>query len=261
MKVLIIGNGFDLTHGLKTTYRDFLNFAGDSSHYKTIFDDEGFCKEFNRLVQNNLWISYFARALSEGGNTWIDLENEVKSIVKVFEKATIAEIDTESDFRWHHVYKGRMLPDKFIKTFNRQFELLEQANIFQDDDGIHIQCERQFNLVEYLYTQLKRFVRSFEIYCMYVINKKTQRIEGKIEEAKIPFLADGNREVVYRAFPPELPIHRDFARNEAEAKKRKAIAAHLYKENCSNDNAQVYHASIDTCRELRSPPNAYLPCE
>ena len=27
MNILIIGNGFDLAHGLKTSYRDFLNYC------------------------------------------------------------------------------------------------------------------------------------------------------------------------------------------------------------------------------------------
>ena len=27
MKVLILGNGFDIAHGLPTQYKDFLNFA------------------------------------------------------------------------------------------------------------------------------------------------------------------------------------------------------------------------------------------
>ena len=27
MNILVIGNGFDLAHGLQTTYKDFLNFC------------------------------------------------------------------------------------------------------------------------------------------------------------------------------------------------------------------------------------------
>ena len=30
MNILVIGNGFDLAHGLKTSYEDFLNFT---QHY------------------------------------------------------------------------------------------------------------------------------------------------------------------------------------------------------------------------------------
>lgn len=29
MKILVIGNGFDLEHGLPTTYMDFLNFISN----------------------------------------------------------------------------------------------------------------------------------------------------------------------------------------------------------------------------------------
>lgn len=36
LDILIIGNGFDLAHGLKTSYKDFLDFANYKLKTKTL---------------------------------------------------------------------------------------------------------------------------------------------------------------------------------------------------------------------------------
>ena len=33
MNILVIGNGFDLAHGLKTSYRDFFRFVKEYNEY------------------------------------------------------------------------------------------------------------------------------------------------------------------------------------------------------------------------------------
>ncbi|MDH8676960.1 AbiH family protein [Fusibacter bizertensis] len=57
MKVTIIGNGFDLRHGLKTTYKDFFN-------YYTLY-----CNV------NNLIYTYLSN--KNNGFNWVDLENDL----------------------------------------------------------------------------------------------------------------------------------------------------------------------------------------
>mgnify|MGYP001109459362 CR=1 FL=1 len=34
MNILVIGNGFDLAHGLPTTYKDFLRFTAEFDKYR-----------------------------------------------------------------------------------------------------------------------------------------------------------------------------------------------------------------------------------
>ena len=74
MDILILGNGFDLAHDLKTKYSDFLEYCQ---------------KQFSRVVvykptdkfYNNLWIRHFLNVQQKMGEKWIDLEEEIYKVV------------------------------------------------------------------------------------------------------------------------------------------------------------------------------------
>lgn len=51
MDILVIGNGFDLAHELKTTYKDFLTSCRNNENQS--FNEE-FCK-------TNLWLRHFIK--------------------------------------------------------------------------------------------------------------------------------------------------------------------------------------------------------
>src|SRR5687767_2558930 len=59
--IIIIGNGFDLSLGLKTSYRDFM----ESENYKK------FSKENPELSE------YLVHKLSENSGRWVDIELEL----------------------------------------------------------------------------------------------------------------------------------------------------------------------------------------
>lgn len=59
MKILIIGNGFDLNLGLKTSYKDFIQ----SNHFKTL------------LKNKNSMAEYFNEKSEL--NNWVDIEKEI----------------------------------------------------------------------------------------------------------------------------------------------------------------------------------------
>ena len=112
--ILVIGNGFDLAHGLQTSYADFLEFHNlyvataeelqnaerrnpELTHFvnnlKTVDND------LNREVHNllahiNVLLTHFHVAY-EGqqlnGNKWVDFESEIDRIVQLFENARMEE--------------------------------------------------------------------------------------------------------------------------------------------------------------------------
>ncbi len=115
MNILVIGNGFDLAHGLQTTYKDFLRFTDEFMIYKTAMEnrqelgwendeDTRFYKyfidlfnerrignsadkiinELDILIKNNVWLNYFKDAQIKNG--WIDFESEISNIVKEMDK-------------------------------------------------------------------------------------------------------------------------------------------------------------------------------
>lgn len=65
LDILIIGNGFDLAHGLKTSYKDFLEFC------ELQIKNEN--SEYYNLCAINLWLKHFITRQQDLGNTWIDL--------------------------------------------------------------------------------------------------------------------------------------------------------------------------------------------
>lgn len=75
MNILVIGNGFDLAHGLPTTYGDFLKYVAAFNRVKESSEDTKsqyysyfqllkaskpeIYDELDKLIENNLWLRYF----------------------------------------------------------------------------------------------------------------------------------------------------------------------------------------------------------
>lgn len=123
MNVLVIGNGFDIEHGIPSSYRNFLDFIKifkDVYGERTIFNNNSiykkerkcfyenrltsisniykdvFClwdsqpielpiSEFYEMVSNNWWINYFLNPISqlEEKNNWVDIEAEILHIIQM----------------------------------------------------------------------------------------------------------------------------------------------------------------------------------
>lgn len=113
MNILVIGNGFDIAHGLPTGYKDFLKFI---SIFQRLSANSGFspsCEsekrmlaflnkikeqsfaqeqraldiwtEIGELVDNNAWLSYFQEI--EVSGRWIDFEKEISRVIQALDSA------------------------------------------------------------------------------------------------------------------------------------------------------------------------------
>lgn len=105
MKILVIGNGFDLAHGLPTSYSSFLDFVKACDDYLTygtkIAPFDSFCEEhsgtllFNEIsshinTNNRLlkfFLSIYEQRCSEGKQGWIDFEKEISTIIQALDVA------------------------------------------------------------------------------------------------------------------------------------------------------------------------------
>lgn len=82
--VLVIGNGFDLAHGLNTRYDDFIQYI------KNAIDDDSFIqkqddREFVRkCIETNGFLNYFLDYTNEVPG-WVDLEKLIREVVSYFE--------------------------------------------------------------------------------------------------------------------------------------------------------------------------------
>ena len=76
--ILVIGNGFDLHHNLKTKYFDFVEFTRNSIDMTDIPD------EIKNKCKNNIFLKYF-RKVCEVTRNWIDCEKEIENVASTLQ--------------------------------------------------------------------------------------------------------------------------------------------------------------------------------
>lgn len=212
MNILVIGNGFDLAHGLPTTYKDFLRFTAEFDKYRQTKkegselawgDNSGsgyyryFWKLYNKrnsdvnvnkllsemesLINNNIWLKYFQEVYEgrkePGKDGWIDFESEISRVVQTLDDArhTIAE----------QINRG----EKKGKMTQQQFDILRP--LFREDwpknfEGTLFETKAINYRKELLLKDLKRLVRCLEIYLSdYIFNLEVSRLLPEIESLPI----------------------------------------------------------------------------
>lgn len=190
-KILIIGNGFDLAHGLPTAYKDFMRFcrvvptilldkkgtsisdamenADIHSKIKAVIekelnDDTGILKnktipmvqELKGCIQENIWYKYFEKI--EGkmqGDNWIDFESEITKVIEYLDRK-IDKLETkykQSDF----------INNNDLHAKNRKFFVIIFPGRLSRLSGGEIR-ERCFN-------DLEKLIRALEIYLSVFVEK------------------------------------------------------------------------------------------
>ena len=71
-RIVLIGNGFDLAHGLKTSYADFIDWYWEQWMNKVLFSmvpyiNDGLCSvELNNDIHNfHSYFTYYARSVNK----------------------------------------------------------------------------------------------------------------------------------------------------------------------------------------------------
>ena len=195
MKLLIIGNGFDIAHGLPTRYTDFLRHCRDFDKNEPISTDSGMNEEFSLFVKDNVWLKYFIHLTGNLDNprTWIDFEKEIAEVIHDFDIANPRILSTR--------YFGEMFEDieEITLTFLHIPTKVEQfiSSFTSYDRGTGKTIVRNsylkefvdFEFVNFLYAQLRAFARAFEIYCLRINETSTDVVitterKRQIEKAK-----------------------------------------------------------------------------
>lgn len=109
MNILVIGNGFDLAHGLPTGYGNFLDFVqafqrfnefaetenDDYNAYFTSLKDKkiDIYKEIESHIFSNCWLKHFIDTYKgrqiEGKEGWIDFESEISLVIQNFDSTRL----------------------------------------------------------------------------------------------------------------------------------------------------------------------------
>lgn len=163
MDILVIGNGFDLAHGLKTSYKDFLTSCRSKENQSL---NEEFCK-------TNLWLRHFIKRQNDIGNTWIDLEKEIyRVITKIYRfrnwngnnknSGHLLKINRSmNEFNLDEIY-SHINQDYFNKDCKNKGYTLD---IYKNDKYyFYVYFESFRGFINFLYDQLREFTNIFSIY-------------------------------------------------------------------------------------------------
>lgn len=221
MNILVIGNGFDLWHGLPTRYTDFVNFikvlksmlpdcgerefinaikvsplCKDYPQFKSLFTDfhSNSSSHSNQiqeimtyLIKNNSWINYFIKKDISNKN-WTGFEGDIAKVINKY---------YSSFERVKHNGEGAA-----ASFFNDILKM--QFSMWQDFTS-------QDQLIDNLLIDLKRLIRCLEIYfclCLDLIpvEKKLDCVSGMNTIDKVlSFNYTNTFERVYASCFPEKP--------------------------------------------------------
>ena len=200
VNIIVLGNGFDLAHGLPTKYTDFLNFVEAirevlkdkkvceenkvDSRIKDLIDmelgnvrDNLFSKEklWDELLDNNFWIDYFLKHDMHGDENWIDFESEISKVIQSY----------HSDMCGENTLLGLYdeCPDYFT---NEYLEEYCDKNNFQNNKS----------LKDKLYNDLKKLIKALEIYLLNYIGN----VPCDIKSPDILDILDKNEETKVLSF-------------------------------------------------------------
>lgn len=136
MNILVIGNGFDLAHGLLTKYTDFLEFikimkqnirrqkikwGNINPQIRTLIEKN--MSDVNSqkviwepLIQKNFWIEYFQICDMYQKENWIDFESEISNVIKSLYKDMKnydRSLDNSTVLSWTNLLLERKLHEYF----------------------------------------------------------------------------------------------------------------------------------------------------
>ncbi len=174
MNILVIGNGFDLAHGLQTTYKDFLKFASfftynsrnpnelnsydnertsSIEYFINFFDDDPkISDELDILVKDNVWLTHFYNVQIKEG--WIDFENEISKVIQTIED--IHKTINNNTNRLNKQVKVERYQQEILQYFNPYIRYATEKTIKETKEkGLK---------------DLNRLIRCLEIYLSFYIN-------------------------------------------------------------------------------------------
>lgn len=173
MNILVIGNGFDLQHGLQTRYTDFLDFCESIkrvAEHKPVGNDYDVFRsfsvasseeydEFVKLI-DSFWIRYFISNRPSHGDKWVLFETEIENVAKGLFNDKEIENKNGTSNGLISVKSYRKYPLRNVKTYAEAFKQLE--------------------------TDLKKLKRALDIYlsCYACVKTDSSRKMGLIESLR-----------------------------------------------------------------------------
>lgn len=201
MDILIIGNGFDLAHGLKTSYKHFLDFCKEQNNKRIPM-----AVNYGTTFIDNIWLRHFLMREKQLGNTWIDLEQEIYKVIKNVSFSINYLSSNKPNFRFPALFSIKK--DILEFYFNKMFDYMKPVNNMQTIGKkgyieietnvfscLYYHIENSDGLIHLLYDQLREFTKVFEQYLINEVMAKLVR-----DDKYILTLPTGNTKLYVLSF-------------------------------------------------------------
>lgn len=212
MNILVIGNGFDIAHGLPTSYPDFLDFVDYLMRYSKKEDitdysprkgvtSEPFLKYFKKAkrsvldeylenINDNYWINYFLsiykNRIEQDKKGWIDFESEISEVIQELEAIRNILLDNKKTRYASKIYdiKKNLNIDDIILSFSEISEINDNYSYFSFD--------RINDIKNRLIKDLNRLTRCLEIYLSDYIEYPQDKKIKQINEIEVDYILNFN---------------------------------------------------------------------
>ena len=184
-KILILGNGFDLAHGLPTQYGDFLEYCKkvygiiDSNIYLNERMDL-ILRKIYQYIKANIWLEYFEGVYAENeikGENWIDFESEISFIVSFIDRFS------------ENLLKMRQ--ELLDELQNPQNENYKKLNIFANCLPRYINKTNK-DTRKRCFEDLEDFICALQIYLLEIVEKKDIKELGIIKNIDPDYIINFN---------------------------------------------------------------------
>lgn len=177
MRYLVLGNGFDLAHGLKTRYTDFLmyvierdkalynNYVQNNSNVDIEYIETNNSDEYiSEKIKNNIWLNYFVVLYRDKlirGENWIDFELEISYIIENFDRKAKSKLE--------YIYELKELnnDDKKMLYFYNLYGILHASK-----DVYNVKKQTYQELIKNLSNDLDNLILAFEYYLQNEVEDK-----------------------------------------------------------------------------------------
>ena len=153
--LLVIGNGFDIAHGLKTSFKDFAKNAQEQMNTGRYFSEE-----YHSLIEKSGLTQYFTERLEL--ECWVDVEKEIKKILECVDSfIDNYEDHTSSD----SYYLGDL--DIYTKTVLVSMGIAEEISTLTRISEEYYDLTygiKEDKIIECMEIQLNGFIDCFEYY-------------------------------------------------------------------------------------------------
>ena len=220
MDILVLGNGFDLAHGLPTQYRDFLDFVKvikqmvkgvhpnnidwgkiNSNVKQQMNMNMGNIRDnlysqldmWRDLVEDNFWIDYFIKNEGYIKENWIDFESEISKVIQDFDNDLFQSGNTRRNIKDEMV---QLSNDFLCERYEKYTMLVQSIDVCTNEEYESITYEK---IRDELYRDLQKLIRALEIYLVQYIEEQNIGLKvPEIEKLKPDHVLSFNYTDTYR---------------------------------------------------------------